>query len=212
MLDFKFLGVNFSLSVGFLGTITLMLYIDKSGLMLPTLLSTLTHEFGHLLSLLVFNSKPKKVVLKVGSIGILGNFLLNKKGELFLYLAGPVLNFICFLLFLAVGQIFKTAFLMNFALINIVLCIFNLLPVMGLDGGSIIYLLICEKFKPSAVNIACLIISLITAALIFILGVNIFLTTKTNPTLILLALYLVLGLLMAKKQNNYCNISKNRVK
>lgn len=206
MIDFKFLGVNFSLSVGFLGLITLMLYIDKSGLMLPTLLATLAHEFGHLISLLIMRSKPKKIVLKVGTIGILGNFLLSKKGEIFLNLAGPILNLICFFIFFGLYQILGLLFFANFALINLILGIFNLLPVTGLDGGSAFFIFLCQKLNLKTANITCLITSIISIFLILVLGINVFYSTKTNPSLILLALYLILGLLMAKKQNNYCNI------
>ncbi|MBQ5765036.1 MAG: site-2 protease family protein [Clostridia bacterium] len=212
MLDFRLFGIRFSVSVGFLGLLCLMLYIDKSGLMLPTLLSTLFHEFGHLLSLLMLNLKPKGVVFKVGAISIIGSFALNTRGELFLNLAGPILNFLLFFIFFGCYLILGTAFTRDFALINLVLGVFNLLPVTGLDGGSIVSILLLKILKPLTANTVCIIISAITILLIFILGVNVFYTTKTNPSLILLSLYLVLGLLISKKQNSYCNIFKNRVK
>lgn len=212
MLDFRLFGIRFSVSVGFLGLLCLMLYIDKTGLMLPTLLSTLVHEFGHLLSLLMLNLKPKGVVFKVGAISIIGSFALNTRGELFLNLAGPILNLLLFFIFFGCYLILGTAFTRDFALINLVLGVFNLLPVTGLDGGSIVNILILKTLKPFTANTVCIIISSITILLIFILGVNIFYTTKTNPSLILLSLYLVLGILISKKQNSYCNIFKNRVK
>ena len=212
MLDFRLFGIRFSVSVGFFGLLCLMLYIDKTGLMLPTLLSTLFHEFGHLLSLLMLNLKPKGVVFKVGAISIIGSFALNTRGELFLNLAGPILNFLLFFIFFGCYLILGTAFTRDFALINLVLGVFNLLPVTGLDGGSIVSILLLKILKPLTANTVCIIISAITILLIFILGVNVFYTTKTNPSLILLSLYLVLGLLISKKQNSYCNIFKNRVK
>lgn len=206
MIYFNFLGVKFGVTVGFFGIICLMLYIDKSGLMLPTLLSTIIHEFGHLLALLLLKFKPQKVILKVGAVSIVGRFNLTTLGELFLNFAGPFINLILFLFFWYVRRFLAPPFITNFALINLVLGIFNLLPVMGLDGGSILYLLLAKKLKHNALNLTCLLLSLSTAVFILFFGVNIFINTKTNPSLILLGLYLILSILISKKQKNYCNI------
>lgn len=200
------MGIKFGVTVGFFGIICLMLYIDKSGLMLPTLLATLTHEFGHLLALLLLKHKPQKVILKVGAVLIVGNFNLTPLGELFLNLAGPFINLILFLTFWYACHPYNIPFITNFALINLVLGIFNLLPVTGLDGGSILYLLLSKKLNHNTLNLTCLLLSLSAAVFILFFGVKVFINTKTNPSLILLGLYLILSILISKKQKNYCNI------
>ncbi len=206
MIHFNFLGIKFGVTVGFFGIICLMLYIDKSGLMLPTLLATIIHEFGHLLALLLLKHKPQKVILKVGAVLIVGNFNLTPLGELVLNLAGPFINLILFLIFWYTCHPYNIPFITNFALINLVLGVFNLLPVTGLDGGSILYLLLSKKLNHNTLNLTCLLTSLGTAVFILFFGVKVFINTKTNPSLILLGLYLILSILISKKQKNYCNI------
>ena len=92
MIKFTIFGINLSVSVAFFGIYTLMIYIDKTGLMLPTTLATILHEAGHIIALSVFKSKPKSIVLKVGTVGVSGCFLLSNKKETLMLLAGPLLS------------------------------------------------------------------------------------------------------------------------
>ena len=94
MIKFTIFGLNFSLSVGFMGIVSLMLYIDRFGLMFPTIVAIILHELGHLIVLLAFRQKPKRIEIKVGAVAIIGNFILNKKRELLMLCFGSAFNFI----------------------------------------------------------------------------------------------------------------------
>lgn len=202
MITFYFLKIQFGVSVGFAGLICLMLYIDRSGLLIPSILATLIHEAGHVFCLMIFKSDIKKIHLKIGAVGVMGNFYLSPKNEILMTLAGPISNILFFAVFLFLYNFEKTIWILNFSLINLVLGVFNLLPIMGLDGGSIVYLLLCFcKSKTFAKKIS-LVLSLVTIFVLCALGTNIFIKTKNNPTLILLSLYLFLGVLLSKKQKN----------
>ena len=89
---------------------------------------------------------------------------------------------------------------------------FNLLPIIGLDGGGILKLILGFRFKTSTMNIILYSVSVATISLILLLGFFILVDTKSNISLILMGLYLLLGILLSKKQKNYCKISQNIVK
>ena len=212
MIKFSIFGINFFVSVGFFGIVTLMLYIDKTGLMFPTALAVVVHELGHLLALIIFKSKPESITLKVGTVGISGRFILTPRSEIFMLFAGPVFNLVLFFIFLGFHFVFKNSLLLNSAVVMLVVGGFNLLPIIGLDGGGILKLILGFRFKTSTMNIILYSVSVATISLILLLGFFILVDTKSNISLILMGLYLLLGILLSKKQKNYCKISRNIVK
>ena len=206
MICFNIFGINFSISVGFFGILTLMLYIDKTGLMLPTMLAIVLHEAGHIIALSLFKSKPERIILRVGTLRISGRFLLTKKKEIVMLLAGPLLNLFLFSALLCLYFILGNFYVLNFALVMLVVGGFNLLPIIGLDGGGIIEIIFNSFLKQKAVKLLSIFISFITIFSILVLGLFVFLDTKSNISLILMGIYLFLGILLSKKQKNYCKL------
>ena len=206
MISIKIFGLNFSLSVGFMGIVSLMLYIDRFGLMFPTMVAIILHELGHLIVLLAFRQKPKRIEIKVGAVAIIGNFILNKKRELLMLCFGSAFNFIFGTVFYICHMLFQNQYLLNFSLVMFVVGTFNLLPIIGLDGGDILKLILLNFLKIRAVNFIIYLLSFFTAFLIVIFGSFVFLDTKSNVSLILFGIYLFLGILISKKQKKDCNI------
>ena len=206
MIKFTIFGINLGVSVGFVGVVCLMLYIDRLGLMLPTMVAIILHELGHLIILLAYNQRPKRVEIKVGAIAIIGNFILNKKRELLMLIFGSAFNFIFGTVFYICYMLFQNQYLLNFSLVMFVVGVFNLLPILGLDGGDILKLILSSFFKIRAVNFIIYLLSFFTAFLIVAFGGYVFLDTGSNISLILFGIYLFLGILISKKQKKDCNI------
>lgn len=200
MINFKFLKTKFSISVGFVGLICLMLYIDRSGLILPSFLASLIHETGHIFCLLIFKTHIEKISLKIGTAEIKGNFLIPRKSEIIMTFFGPFFNLLFFILTLFLYLHFKNIGLLNFSLINLILGVFNLLPIFSLDGGTVLFLLLSSKMSASLSKKIYIIISFITLTSLFVLGLFVFFKTKTNPTLILLCVYLLFSILLSKNK------------
>lgn len=212
MIKFKIFGMDLAVSVGFVGVICLMLYVDRVGLMLPTILAVTFHEIGHLISLLAFKSKPKRVELKIGAVAIIGNFVLTPKQQLIMLASGSLFNFLLFALFYCLYFFCRAMYLLNFSLVMLVVGILNLLPIMGLDGGDILNVILLKFLKPEIVSIVIFIISITNIFVIISLGFYVLNDTKTNISLIIFGIYLFLGILMSKKQKNDCKLPKNIVK
>ena len=199
MIDFIIFGIKFRVSLGFLGLICLMLYIDKSGLILPVIFAVILHEAGHLLALLLLKCKPERVELKVGAVGILGKFPLKPKGEFIMFLSGSSVNIFCFSVLYIIYCFSKNPQILNYSLVMLVVGVMNLLPVIGLDGGSLIKIFLSSFLKISTAKRITVVFSIVTSIAITVLGINIFLNTKTNPSLVLLGIYLFLKILILKK-------------
>lgn len=105
------------------------------------------HELGHCLALKLLGAPASKL-----RIGVLGAELtaeqkgLSYPGELAAVLAGPGANLLCAALLTAlVGTRWAV-----FTGANLVLCVFNLLPVRPLDGGRALELLCAWAAGPAA--------------------------------------------------------------
>lgn len=211
MIRLKIFGIDFGISVGFAGMLCLMLYIDRAGLMLPTLEATLVHELGHIIALCAFKCKPKRIDLKVGAVAVISIAQTSFIGEIIVDLSGSAVNFLFSAFFGATYMLFGSALLFNRTLVMLVIGCFNLLPIIGLDGGSIVVCLLGKRLKEKSVRRISFCLSIFCVMGILALGFMVFYETKSNPSMILLGLYLFLGVLLSKKQKNDCKILQNRV-
>ena len=212
MINIKIFGINFAVSIGFVGFLCLMLYVDRAGMMLPTILAVTLHEFGHLTALLIFGAKPQRVELKVGAVAIIGNFVLTVKQRFIMLLAGSTVNFIVFVLLYCLYFVLQNLYLLNFSLVMFVVGVINLLPILGLDGGEILSLIFIRFMKLKSANKLVLVFSIVTILFVLSLGLQVLNNTKTNFSLIIFGIYLFLGILVSKKEKNDCKIPRNIVK
>ncbi len=201
MISVKFFGAEIKFSVGFFCALSFMLYVDKTGMMLLTLKASLFHEFGHILAIYLLGFAIKKIELRLGAFLICGNFDYSLNQELLVSLAGPLANLtlslICCFLYKVLN--FKT---LTEALLMLVMGLFHMLPIIGLDGGTALKCILLKFFKTKNVLIIQKIISLVLIFALILLGFAILLTTKNNPSLVLLGLYLLFCFFMGndKKQ------------
>lgn len=111
--------------------------------------SAALHECGHLLALFIAGGQLR--CLRVGVLGAVmetDSRRLGYRQELLVVMAGPMVN-----LLLAAGAavLLKANEQVSlFVGINLVLGLYNLLPIFPLDGGQALYLLICWAAGPEA--------------------------------------------------------------
>ena len=131
--------------------VALIFLITKQlGLYLIFMIFAIIHEFGHLLVGIILGFKPKKIELL--PTGVCANFYINledynkkvKKAnrlvvkKIIITIAGPVTNFIFALIFsilkIKYGNISTEILVYS----NIIIGLFNLIPIYPLDGGRIV--------------------------------------------------------------------------
>lgn len=166
------------------------------------LLSVLFHEAGHLLPIAIFGGFPRKIKISMFEIAISDDNRNSRSlfQNIIIIFFGPFANFICFIIFYLL-YLFCNDIFLSFATVNLFLGLFNMLPVLSLDGGQLLYLLLSRKLDDSkaqkTVNILTFIFIFPVAAMGFILLFR----TKYNFSLLAVCFYLIMSLVM--KRGNF---------
>ena len=191
----KLFGIKLTVSYLFCAFICLMLLCDKTGLFIPMLLAVLIHEGGHLLFMWLYDCAPTEIKLIPGSVQLCAP-ICSGKPSLLISLSGPIANIIVFILVFGGSVMQGDDYYLTFAFVNLIYGVFNLLPLIGLDGGTALKeALINKKGEAFALRV----LSAITVcAAVFSLSFAIFMSIigRVNYSAYILSLYLVLSVLL----------------
>lgn len=193
---FSFSGIKVEITFLFIAFIAFILSLKAPSNVLITILSSLIHESGHLVSMIAIGNKPSKVRFELTGINIIRNqdIRISNKAEILISLGGPVANAIVFVFCCVCLCFYNNDFILTVACINLILMVFNLLPVKRLDGGNALYYLLIQKFDISFSSKILQISSVFFISLIFIWGIYVFVASKYNISIIIIAIFLTLSL------------------
>ncbi len=191
---------SIKINVSFAVAVTLTLIIDESGVGAIALLCCIIHEAGHIICLLILGEKPKKIEfsfygIKLERYPMSGQ---NTAGELAVYISGPGANFIFSAILFLLSNIFYS--LREAAIISLCIGVFNLIPCKPLDGGNILYTVLCRNTKQKNADIVCLAVSIAVVVPLIVSGIC-FLRINRNITLLAVAVYVAAANLFETKQN-----------
>ncbi len=186
----KFLGTEIYISFLFCALLCFMLVIDRTGLIIPTLFAVLIHEIGHLIAMWAADCQPKAVRLIPTSVQIVRGFSPKKHGEVAIAFCGPAANLVFFGALLTNFFIFKNEQSLTFAILNLIIAVFNLLPVSGLDGGTLLINFIAKFTDIYKAQSVVRIVTVAFAAIAFLLGVYLWVSGTVNISVFIVAVYL----------------------
>lgn len=161
----------------------------------------LLHEFGHALTAQKYNIQTKDIILlPIGGLARLEKLPKDPKQELWVALAGPLVNVVIFMILSVVLSITGFQFgdmedlrldsstiLLYLASANLILAIFNMIPAFPMDGGRVLRALLSLKIpRVRATEIAGGIGQVLAIGFVFI---GLF----YNPFLILIGIFIFLG-------------------
>ena len=190
MLKFKLFNINFNVNYLFLSMIVIYLAIDETGLFLPLSIGVIVHELSHVFFLVIFDCKVNSINLSIGAITVNHSSGIDKYKNMIAVLAGPISNLLLSLLF------YRINFMTHFY-VNIILFIYNLLPINGLDGGELIKLLFNGVLSAEKIN-NLLNINTVVITIMFCV-MYIFVFKNINAVFIILfCIYLISPLLLKK--------------
>ncbi|MBO5321988.1 MAG: M50 family metallopeptidase [Clostridia bacterium] len=195
-MKFKLLGSEIYISFLFVAVVALMLATDKTGLALPTLFAVSLHEMGHLLAMWIVGTPPKSIRLIPASVQITRSISSRYKNDIIVALSGPLVNFALFLTLYVNFLIFKNEGILYYSLINLIVGLFNLLPVTGLDGGTVLFSFIAKKKDINKAMLTLRIISLCLGAVCLFLAITLTLRGKLNVSVYIISAYLFLSVLI----------------
>lgn len=125
----------------------------SSPLLLAALLTAaLCHELGHYVALRAFGAGVDVVYISAfgAELRLSGRPPLSYGREILAVAAGPVANLLFFTAFSWCGR--QMPVLYVFAGAQLVLAVFNLLPVRPLDGGTLVWLFLAWRIDPFAAD------------------------------------------------------------
>ena len=174
---------------GFPALAAVALLAGAGGALPIAALCALSHETGHLLALRLARAKVERVRLTAFGAEIQADTrYLPYPQEILCTLAGPAVNLILAVLLARLAGNDLAAG------VNLTLGVFNLLPILPLDGGRVVYGLLAERLDPDwadrllTASAGCLVGLLAGAGAIAALH-------YANVTLLLTALWLLAGVL-----------------
>jgi stage IV sporulation protein FB len=137
--------------------------------------SLLFHEYAHIWAAkrLGFTAEDVTLYIFGGAARVKGLLDATPKQEAYIAFAGPVSSFVlallCFVAYQVLGQ--SLWFLQYAVLINIVLGIFNMLPIFPMDGGRILRALLSHKFGQQVGTTAAVWVTVVLGGLIYVVSV-----------------------------------------
>lgn len=180
-------GCRILLDFSFFAVITLFLCLDTSGYGMLSLAACVVHEMGHLVAMLLSKMKICRMKLYGGGIEICAE---QEVTSLFVILAGVVTNFVVFALVFALSS-WNNIYPLIFGAMNLLIGLFNLLPLGHLDGYRLLEKCLSRYFPPAAAIRAIDIIERIVLIVVLCLGLILLISRAINFTVGILMLYLV---------------------
>ena len=187
-------SVKLSIGLSFVIVFLVMIFLGFAQAFGLLMCSLLVHESAHLVMAKIFRVQVETVKLSaLGAAARVRNIeSIRLWKRYFVYLSGPVANALIALLALALSMVYSRHHnvLYELAMLNIVLCVFNLLPVFPLDGGRIFQNFLCNRMGLIRSNRVILRVGRVLGALLIFLGLVQVVLFPYNFTLLLAGVYL----------------------
>lgn len=196
MIEFKIGNIKICLHFSFFAIIALLLLIENMRYAIYGLYACIIHELGHLMMMQLVGVKTDKIVFYGAGIKIVlkrENILPFWK-DILILISGCIINFMTFGIFWFLS--FDKQGLLVFSVINLLIGLFNLLPIKCFDGGKIVDLFI-ERFLPlEMIPKAKLAVKIICILLLLSILILFFINKNTNFTLYITLLYFLFSAML----------------
>ena len=151
------------------------------------------HEWGHMAALRHFGGKISHLTVSPfgAEMTIADTARLSYGAEILVTLAGPAVNILLAVVLGLLGDRWESAYV--FAGAQLVLGLFNLIPIRPLDGGRLLWLTVAWLTEPFSADRIASASGVIFAVVLFALGAMVFYRTGNSPFLLLGALGLLLS-------------------
>ena len=188
--------LNIEISFYFFAVIVLVIVSDKSNLSLYFFIAMFIHEIGHLITILYYKIKIKKISFKIYGIKIEidQNKYLTNYQEILILLSGALANFVTALVIYIFNINVKPLLISN-----LIIGTFNLLPVDSLDGGKITNIILFSYLPMSTAYCISSIILIIFTTIFFTINFFAIIYGSFNLTLTILCVILILKITQINK-------------
>lgn len=196
-MSFKIGRVRIKISFLFFAVLTMAFAVDKKQIVIITLICSALHEIGHISALFLFGSYPDEIAFGAFGVRIQQNgYTLSDFQQAVVVLCGPLVNIVLFVLLLVANIVFESRILLTVSAVNLVIGVFNLLPILPLDGGRVLFMVLNVFLDQKT---ACKIMRLICVIVLLVIIFSGFLIIlKIGPNISLLATGIYISILCIK--------------
>lgn len=184
---------NLDLYIGYeaIAAMTAVLLLDRDNRVIFCFLAAILHELGHLLLMFLCGVRVRAIRLRLFDVLIQSDEAPTVKADVLITLGGVAANFLFALLLYPVG--------MKYALPHLALGVFNLLPVMSLDGGHLLEIWMDKRFSPRTVAITLKVTSFVFLLPLMTAGLYVLLNSGYNYSLLIISIYLIVLLFLKNR-------------
>ena len=184
--------MEIDLRPGFCVFAIILAALDRAGSLLPIACAMLLHELGHMAAMLACGADIRRLTLRFADLRI-DAAGLGYRQELLCALTGPLVNLACGLLCRRAGV---------FAACSLVLGIYNLLPVLPLDGGRAIHCALLCRFPPARADALSRAVSFAACGALLAAGIWLCFVRQSGLWPLGTAAYFTIRLIWLQKQEN----------
>lgn len=184
---------RFRIQPGAVLAAALLFLLAPRQLAFSVLISAALHEAGHLLAARFFGGEVRQVSVGLAGAEIeLQNERISYGGEIAVSLAGPAVSLFLALLFSVFGRLLESAALYQLSGVNLVLFLFNMLPVSVLDGGRALHMLLLRLTTIAAADTVSGVLDTVLSALLVAAGLYVMRFSGRNCSLLLCSAWIVI--------------------
>lgn len=171
----------------------LLFWLAPRQLAFSVLLSAALHECGHLLAVRLFGGEVRRVSVgpEGAEIAVKGE-RISYIGEMAVSLAGPAASLFLALVFSVSGRLFGNAVLYQISGVNLVLFLFNMLPISVLDGGRALGMLLLQLTNVDTADTVSKILDAVFSTFLVAAGLCVMRFSGKNCSLFLCSAWIVI--------------------
>lgn len=201
--------IKFKFSILFVLLAIAILLFDSIKNFLIYFLAIMLHELAHAFVARKLGYKLNKFfIMPYGACLNYDSNIFSGNDEIYISIAGPILNIIMCILCVAIWWLFPETYyyLDYFCFCNLMLASFNLLPCFPLDGGRVFVSLLSNKVeREKAFKIATIFNYILCSFLIILFVISVFF--EINFSFLFIAIFLFCGTISPNKYSNYNYLS-----
>jgi len=196
------------ISVFLPAVLILMCFLGRFGEFIATYFSILLHELGHILSAAAFGKRVNTIKFLPVGLSASIESLYSRIESIIIYFCGPMVNMLLAIFGWAINALnfLSTNDAHFFIYLNILLAIFNLVPVLPLDGGKLLREMVALQIGFILANRYVIKASILLALLLVFAGIVQLLNSYYNFSLFIVGLYIFFSLRSEKSEAALMNI------
>ena len=175
---------------GFILTLSCTIFLVGFQNTILVLVAVLLHELGHIAAIYAFGGGITSITAGAAGleIGYAGRF--SYRADVIAALSGPAASLLAAVAFSYMGCFFKLEQLLLFSGINLIYCLFNLIPAGAADGGRAVFAVTAALFGPFTAEKTSYVLDVLCFFTVLATGIYVFAKSGGNLTLILCAILL----------------------